>query len=133
MENNTTVKKTFVPFAIPKEEGKDIGDTVWDYLETWKSGEYFGWDYKKECNTTADIWNAIADFEAHHCSADKHIFGFAVFCSTEDTYEDITWVGYFNDYPSLVIYHDIALEWFVDGGNCADLLDEAERRATKEW
>ena len=68
------LKREFVPFAIPKKEGADITETVYNYLDTWKSGEYFGWEYKKDCPTTADIWKAVAEFETNHCYSDKYIF-----------------------------------------------------------
>lgn len=110
-------KRAFVPFAIPTEEGEEMGATICNYLDTWTSGEYFGWDYEKRCETTADIWKAIADFEKSHHSDDQNIFGFVVFCGCEeDPYIDAIWLGYFDESNRLVIDHDKATEMY----NCGE-------------
>ena len=140
-------KKTFVPFAIPKN-GNDEATAVYGYLDTWKSGEYFGWEYETVCPTTADIWQNIGKFEAQHSSNENYVMGFVVFCGwDEDPYTDVIMVGFYDDNGNLVINHDkadqmsktyVAIKWDLSTRTPVwhlDSTDESicERAATQIW
>ena len=108
-------KKTFVPFAIPKGEDGEAS-AVYNYLDTWTGGEYFGWGFETDCPTTADVWQTIGKFEASHNPNAEYVFGFVVFCGwAEDPYGDAIMVGYYDGNGCLVIDHDKATEMFLCG------------------